>query len=407
MRLLLALLAVGLLACEAPSDAPEADSPTPVTNASSAVPAAAATDLPLDRIRLPEGFRIHVYTDDVPNARAMALAPGGTLFIGSRREGKVYAALDRDGDRHAEQVYTIAEGLNMPTGLTFRDGSLYVAEVSRILRFDDIETRLDDPPAPVVAVDGLPSDRHHGWKYIDFGPDGKLYVPVGAPCNVCDREEPYASMLRMNADGTGREVFARGIRNTVGFDWHPETGVLWFTDNGRDNMGASMAEAGLIPQAQARAATDSLPPCELNRAPEAGLHFGFPYVHGRDLRDPEFGQGRDPAAFVAPVQELGPHVAPLGMTFYEGDAFPEAYRHQIFIAEHGSWNRTEKIGYRVTIVRLDEAGNAVAYEPFAEGWLEGDEAWGRPVDVKLLPDGSLLVSDDEAGAVYRIVYAPE
>ncbi len=353
----------------------------------------APADLPLDKIKLPPGFEISVFAEDLPNARSLRLTPGGTLFVGTRRAGNVYAVRDTDGDHKADAVYTIAEGLNMPNGVAFRDGALYVAEVNRILRYDDIEAHLDDPPEPVVVYDDLPSDRHHGWKYIDFGPDGKLYVPVGAPCNICDREPPYASILRMNPDGTDVEVYARGVRNTVGFTWDPLTGELWFTDNGRDNIGGQNQDI-----------TDNSPPCELNHAPRPGMHFGYPYVHGRAILDPEFGEGHNPADYTPPAQELGPHVAPLGVEFYTGEMFPEEYRNQIFIAEHGSWNRRQKIGYRVTLVRLDENRQPTSYEPFAEGWLEGNENWGRPVDLEQMPDGSMLLSDDQNGVVYRITY---
>ncbi len=348
--------------------------------------------LPLDQIKLPPGFAIDVYADDVKGARSMTLSPGGTLFIGTRAQGEdgnVYAVVDTDGDLKGDQTYTIATELNTPNGVAFRDGSLYVAEINRILRYDDIESNLANPPEPVVVYDQLPTDRWHGWKYIAFGPDGKLYVPVGAPCNVCDREEPYATILRMNPDGTGLEVYARGVRNTVGFTWHPETEDLWFTDNGRDMLG------------------DNLPPCELNHAPEAGMHFGFPHIHGDVLPDPEFGEGHSAADFIAPIQQLAPHSAPLGLTFYNGDQFPaDTYGGHLFIAEHGSWNRSQKIGYRITLVTLHE-NHAVSYTPFAEGWLQGEASWGRPVDLKLLPDGSMLVSDDQAGAVYRISYSGE
>lgn len=351
--------------------------------------ALADRSLPLERITLPPGFTIRPYAAQVPNARSMALGSQGTLFVGTRTEGKVYAVVDRNGDRTADEVITIARGLHMPNGVAFRGGALYVAEVSRILRFDDIETRLHDPPQPAVVNDGLPRDRWHGWKFIRFGPDGRLYVPVGAPCNVCVREdERYASILRMQPDGTGVEVFAHGVRNTVGFDWHPETHELWFTENGRDWMG------------------DNVPPDELNVAPQQGLHFGFPYCHGTAIPDPEFGKRRKCEEFTAPVQELGPHVAALGMRFYTGTMFPQVYRRQIFIAEHGSWNRSTPIGYRVMLVRLEE-NRPVSYEVFAEGWLQGGEAWGRPVDVLVMPDGALLVSDDEAGAIYRISYQPQ
>ncbi|GIV58626.1 MAG: sorbosone dehydrogenase [Rhodothermaceae bacterium] len=353
----------------------------------------APRDLDLDKIKLPPGFEISVFAEGLPNARSLRLTPGGTLFVGTRREGKVYAVRDTDGDYVADEVYTLAEGLNMPNGVAFRDGALYVAEVNRILRYDDIENHLADPPEPVVVYDDLPSDRHHGWKYIDFGPDGKLYVPVGAPCNICDEGDPYAAILRMNPDGTDVEVFARGVRNTVGFTWDPLTGEMWFTDNGRDNIGGRNQDI-----------TDNSPPCELNHAPRPGMHFGYPYVHGRAILDPEFGAGHDPADYTPPAQELGPHVAPLGVEFYTGAMFPEEYRNQIFIAEHGSWNRRQKIGYRVTLVRLDEHRRPTSYEPFAEGWLEGNDNWGRPVDLELMPDGSMLLSDDQNGVVYRITY---
>lgn len=367
-------LAFGLLsACN--GGANQEDAPT--------VPPAALSD-----IELPPGFEISLFAENVVNARSMTLSPGGVLFVGTRSEGNVYALVDRDGDFRADEQFVIATGLNMPNGVAFRDGALYVAEVSRILRFDDIEGNLDSPLPPVVVRDDFPKDAHHGWKYIAFGPDGKLYVPVGAPCNICNPDDPYASILRMNADGTELETYARGVRNTVGFTWHPETDELWFTDNGRDHLG------------------DDVPPCELNRAPEPGLHFGYPFLHGSDIRDPEFGDVQPPpgTTVVPPVQELGPHVAPLGMEFYTGNSFPAEYQGQVFIAEHGSWNRSDKIGYRVTMVRLDAAGNALAYEPFATGWLQGQENWGRPVDLELLPDGSMLVSDDQGGRIYRIAY---
>ena len=341
-----------------------------------------APEVQIEQIRLPEGYSISVFADSVENARSMDLSPSGTLFVGTRRAGNVYALRDADGDGVADERHVIAEGLQMPNGVAYRDGSLFVAEVSRILRYDDIENRLANPPEPVVVVDDFPSDRHHGWKYIAFGPDDKLYVPVGAPCNVCDRGEPYAAIHRMNADGSDREIFATGVRNTVGFTWHPETGEMWFTDNGRDNMG------------------DDIPPCELNHAPAAGMDFGFPHVHGTDILDPEFGEGTSPFNVTAPIQELGPHVAPLGLEFMQENGQTRTDR--ILIAEHGSWNRSEKIGYRVTMVSLDAAGQALSYEPFAEGWLQGEEAWGRPVDLEYLPDGSLLVSDDAGNRIYRI-----
>jgi glucose/arabinose dehydrogenase len=279
----------------------------------------------------------------------------------------------------------LAEKLNMPNGVAFRDGALYVAEVSRILRYDAIESSLPTVPEAKVVRADLPKDRHHGWRYIAFGPDGKLYVPIGAPCNVCN-EPNYAVITRMNPDGSDYEVFARGVRNSVGFTWHPTTRQLWFTDNGRDWLG------------------EDQPPCELNHAPRAGLDFGFPYCHGRDVKDPEFGSLGECSKITPPVQTLGAHVAPLGVKFYTGTAFPEEYRNQAFIAEHGSWNRKERNGYRIMLVRL--AGDkAVAYQPFASGFNRGNEVFGRPVDLLVLGDGSMLVSDDQAGAIYRIRYS--
>ncbi|MEW5983460.1 MAG: sorbosone dehydrogenase family protein [Acidobacteriota bacterium] len=357
-----------------------------ITLVSASAQAPAASPVRLDTIRLPAGFSIDVFADRVPNARALALGPGGTLFVSTRTAGNVYAVLDADEDHKADEVITIAKGLNMPNGIAVRGGSLFVAEVNRIIRFDHIESSLRAVPAPVVVTGNYPSDRHHGWKFIAFGPDGYLYVPVGAPCNICESQDPvYASITRIRPDGTGRDVFASGVRNTVGFDWHPVTKELWFTDNGRDMMG------------------DDVPPDELNRAPSRGLHFGYPYCHGGSIADPQFGEKRPCSEFVPPARQLGPHVAALGMRFYTGAMFPSQYRQQIFIAEHGSWNRSVPIGYRVMLVTL-KGNEVVSYEPFAEGWLQGRRAWGRPVDVLVMPDGALLVSDDLAGAIYRISY---
>ena len=343
----------------------------------------------LEKIKLPEGFKIEVYAEGLKNARSMMLGEKGTLFVGTRQEGKVYALADTNKDHKADKIYIIAKGLNMPNGVAFKNGSLYVAEVNKVLRFDNIENQLENPPEPVIVINSFPSDEHHGWKYIAFGPDGKLYVPVGAPCNICEREdERFSSIMRMNADGTNLEIFAHGVRNSVGFDWHPENKELWFTDNGRDWSG------------------DDKPEDELNHAPEKGMHFGFPYCHAGDFSDPDFGKKHDCKKFTPPAIKLGPHVAALGMKFYTDDMFPESYQNQIFIAEHGSWNRTNPIGYRITMVTLKD-GKAVNYKVFAEGWLQGNSAWGRPVAILQLPDGSLLVSDDHANAIYRISYHSE
>jgi glucose/arabinose dehydrogenase len=345
-----------------------------------------AGSLPLDRIKLPPGFTITVYADNVLNARGMTRGKNGTLFVGSMGKGNVYAVIDKDGDQRADTVMTIARNLQMPVGVAFQQGSLYVSAVDRILRFDEIEQRLANPPAPVTITDGFPKEADHGWKFIAFGPDGKLYVPVGAPCNICEpHPDRYGLIARIHSDGSGYEVVARGVRNSVGFDWDPTTRDLWFTDNGRDNLG------------------DNQPPDELNHAPKPGLHFGYPYCHGGTIADPEFGSKRACGEFTPPAVTLGPHVAPLGMRFYTGTMFPQEYRSQIFIAEHGSWNRSEKIGYRIMLVSRDERG-VLRYSVFAEGWLQGQQAWGRPADVLVMPDGALLVSDDWAGVIYRISY---
>jgi glucose/arabinose dehydrogenase len=377
--------------------------------------AGASSNLPLDQIHLPPGFHIEVYAAPVPNARSLTLSPNGTLFVGTRTEGSVYAIPTQGAG--ARRVITIARGLENPNGVAFRDGALYVMERSRLLRYDDIEHRLQNPPKPVVVRDDYPDKAHHGWKFVAFGPDGRLYIPVGAPCNNCLSKDPlFASITRLTPDGKERDIFAQGVRNTVGFDWHPETHVLWFTDNGRDELG------------------DDVPDDELNAAPRTGLHFGFPYCHGRDVQDPEFGALKPCSAFTPPEALLGAHVAALGMRFYTGRMFPAPYHNNIFIAEHGSWNRTVPIGYRVVRVRLD-GSRVLGTEVFAQGWLppsasaenpnqpdtlRADEsadtlrykgaakrpqAWGRPVDVQMLPDGSLLVSDDEAGVICRITYS--
>jgi len=338
-------------------------------------------------LSVPPGFRIAVYAAEVPNARQMALGSKGIVFVGSRSEGKVYAVVDRDGDHRVGAVHVLARGLNNPSGVAFRDGVLYVAAVSRILRFPDVARDLTRPPGPEVVSDAYPADAHHGWKFIAFGPDGRLYVPVGAPCNVCAPSGPlYATITRLDVKGGRPEIVAQGVRNSVGFDFQPGTGELWFTDNGRDWLG------------------DEQPPDELNRLSRPGQqHFGFPYCHGDGLRDPEHNAGRACEQFTAPARLLGPHVAAIGMRFYTGAMFPEKYRGGVFIAEHGSWNRSTPIGYRVTFVKV-EGDRATSYEPFATGWLKGGVASGRPADVLVMPDGALLVSDDKAGRIYRISY---
>lgn len=332
-------------------------------------------------LTLPPGFNIEVFAE-VDNARQMALGKQ-TLFVGSRSAGKV-VAIPLSNNRPGKPV-VIARDLNMPVGVAFREGDLYVSAVDRILRFRDIESRLANPPAPQVVTDRYPKETHHGWKFIAFGPDSKLYVPVGAPCNICEPDpDRYANITRLDVQSGKIETIARGVRNTVGFDWHPVTNELWFTDNGRDWMG------------------DDLPPDELNRLAKPGQHFGYPYCHGGTVQDPEFNT-RNCREFTPPVLNLDAHVAALGMRFYTGTMFPKEYRNAIFIAEHGSWNRSRKAGYRVMVAKL-EGNRVVDYQPFVTGWLSLQHTLGRPADVLVMPDGSLLISDDHAGMIYRVSY---
>jgi glucose/arabinose dehydrogenase len=345
-------------------------------------------NIPLDKIKLPSGFHIEVYSDAVSQAREMAFSPSGVLYAGSW-SGNVYAVLPPAKPGEHPAVKIVARGLQQPVGVAYFSNSLYISAVSKIYRLDNIDAQLDNPPKPVIVNDSYPTDTWHGWKFIRFGPDGRLYVPVGFPCNVClPSDRRFGTITRINRDGSGFEIVASGVRNTVGFDWHPVTGELWFTENGRDYLG------------------DDLPPDELNRVEKTGMNYGFPYVHGKSLDDPEFGKKKPDGFQYAPAEmELGPHVAALGMRFYTGSQFPPEYKNQIFIAEHGSWNRSIPIGYRITLVSLDRTGkHAVSYRVFAEGWLEGSSAWGRPADVEIGPNGSLYVSDDRAGAIYRIWY---
>lgn len=340
----------------------------------------------LEKLQLPPGFSIDIFAEDVKDARSLALGDEGTVFVSTRARGTVYALVDSDQDGKSDRTYTIAKGLNSPNGVAFRNGALYVAENSRIIRYDAIEENLNDPPEPVVISEAFPGDRHHGWKFIAFGPDGKLYVPVGAPCNICAPDpDRYAVIMRMDADGSNLETFARGIRNSVGFDWHPETKTLWFNEHGRDWMG------------------DDMPSDELNHAPAANMHFGYPFCHQGDTPDPEYADQRKCEEFTPPALNQGGHVAPNGLRFYTGEMFPQEYRNRIFIAQHGSWNRSTKNGYRIVSVTVTD-GKVSDYKPFIEGWVENETAWGRPVDVLVMPDGALLVSDDHAGAVYRITY---
>ena len=342
-------------------------------------------NLPIDKIKLPPGFKIEVYADDLPNARSMDLSTNGVLFVGTKDKGDVYAVKDTDGNFKTDKKWVIGSNMNSPNGVALKDGDLYLAEISRIWKFPQIENNLENPRKELF-VDNYPGKEHHGWKYIAFGPDGNLYVPVGAPCNICEsKDEIFATITRINISTKAREIVHRGVRNTVGFTWHPQTQELWFTDNGGDRMG------------------DELPADELNSAPVDGLHFGYPYCHQGDIPDVDLGKNKKCTSYTPPSLKLGPHVAALGLEFYTGNMFPETYRNQIFIAEHGSWNRSTPLGYRIMLVRL-ENNKPVSYDIFAEGWLEDGAAWGRPVDIELLQDGSMLVSDDKAGVVYRISY---
>lgn len=348
-----------------------------------------------DRLRVPDGFKIELLTDAVPNARAMTLgryADGrGVLYVGSMGQGMVYAVeLDRG---RARRVHTIASGLVSPAGVAYRDGRLYVSAVSRLLRFDAIDDSLDHPPEPHVVTDRLAREGHHGAKFIGFGPDGLLYVATGVPCNVCAPDATHGIIQRMKPDGSQPEVVARGVRNSVGFDWSPLDKTLWFSDNGRDMMG------------------DDVPSDELNRVQTVGQHFGFPYCHQGDVPDPQFGAQHRCDEFAAPVAKLGAHVAALGLRFYTGSSFPAAYRNNVLVAEHGSWNRSKKSGYRVMRIVLDAQGGVLRQEPFVDGFLQVDASGqetvlGRPADVLMLPDGSMLVSDDLGGAIYRVRYEP-
>lgn len=344
------------------------------------------TDRELSYLKVPEGFAVTYFAKEVPGARSLTAGGTGVVYVGSRPQKAVYALEDSDRDGRAETRYTVASGLNHPNGVAYHNGDLYVAEIGRILVFRGIDTSYRNNPAYDVIYDRLPKDTHHGWRYIRIGPDSKLYIGIGAPCNVCSVEDPFAAIARLNLDGTGFEVVQRGIRNTVGFDWNPSDGSLWFTDNGRDQMG------------------DDTPPDELNRSTGTPGYFGFPFCHGNGITDPQFNKGENCAIHTSPKAVLGPHVAALGFRFYRGSQFPDEYKSKVIIAEHGSWNRSVPIGYRLMTVDI-QGEKAENYKEFVTGWLEGEEAKGRPVDVLELKDGSILVSDDLQGAVYRITYA--
>jgi glucose/arabinose dehydrogenase len=342
-----------------------------------------AKEIPVNSLKAPPGFEVTLWASGMPNARSMTQSPKGTLYVGTRFPGAVYAVTEQGGQR---QVKTLLKGMYRSNGVAYKDGALYVAELSRILRYDDIDNHLDSAPQPVVVNDALPKDEAHGWKFLKLGPDGWLYFQIGAPANIIMPPYTHATINRMNPQTGVVETVARGVRNSVGMDFHPVTHQLWFTNNGRDWV------------------NDELPNDTLHVLKTKGENFGYPFCHQGDLLDPDFGKGRSCDEFSKPAAKLGPHVASLGMRFYTGSMFPAEYRNNIFIAEHGSWNRTKKSGYNVSRVVLDKSGKVVKVEPFVEGWLKGDEFWGRPADVHVQPDGSLLVSDDVAGAIFRVAY---
>jgi len=341
----------------------------------------------LKQLHVPSGFTLSIFADNLPNARSLALGDNGVVFVGTGAGDSVYAIQDSNNDGVADKQYIVANHLYMPNGVAYKNGSLYAAEINRIIRFDRITQQLANPPKPVVIYDQFPSNQHHGWKYLRFGPDNKLYTAVGAPCNICELEKAiYSSLVRLNADGSGIEILARGIRSSVGFDWQPETNALFFTDNGRDYLG------------------DDLPPDELNQWTTIGEHFGFPYCHGGDILDPEFGAGKNCRQFTAPIWKFKAHMAPLGMRFYLGNQFPADYKNQLFVAEHGSWNRSTPQGYRVALIKFNQ-GRPVSEQVFIDGWLTNDNnVIGRPVDILTMPDGNLLISDDMLGLIYKVQY---
>jgi glucose/arabinose dehydrogenase len=340
----------------------------------------------LKNLHVPYGFKVSVYADNVPNARSLALGDKGIVFVGTGVSGNVYAVEDSNNDGIADKRYTIARDLYMPNGVAYKEGALYVAEINRIIRYDRLTQSLGKPPKPAVVYGQLPSDKHHGWKYLRFGPDGKLYTAIGAPCNICKPDKPYASLLRLNPDGSDFEIIASGIRNTVGFDWQPGTNALFFTENGRDYLG------------------DDLPPEELNKWSAVGEHFGYPYCHAGEIPDPQFSDGKACKEFTPPAWKFKAHVAPLGLRFYRGHQLPSEYKNQLLVAQHGSWNRTKPDGYRIALVRFKQ-NMPVSEEVFIDGWLTKDgTVLGRPVDILELPDGSLLISDDHAGVIYKVEY---
>ncbi|MGA8748930.1 MAG: PQQ-dependent sugar dehydrogenase, partial [Pseudolabrys sp.] len=344
---------------------------------------AAADKLPTAQLKLPPGFNIEVYASGIANTRSLRIGDKGTVFVGTRFGNKVTAIVKKDGKT---ELKTVAEGLYRPNGLAYHNGTLYIAELSQISKIDNVEANLDKPSKPTVIYNDLPKDEAHGWKFIAIGPDNKLYVPVGQPGNNVLHDKDHGQIRRINLDGTGAEVIAKGVRNTVGFDWNPVNKQLYFSDNGRDWL------------------NEDVPQDELNRVTKVGEHFGAPYCYQGNMLDPEFGWGHNCREFTAPIALTGPHSAGLGLRFYTGDMFPKKYRNAIFLARHGSWNRTNKFGGDVVAIFLNKDGTVKSTEPFITGFLVDNKYIGRPVDVEIMKDGSMLLSDDWNGVIYRITY---
>ena len=372
---------------------PKAFESSPLAPHSPRLTATPIEKIPLDKLKLPTGFKAEIWASGMPGARMMTRGDKGTVFSGSRTIGRVYATVEKNGKRESK---ILVQGLSQPNGVLFHKGALYVVAINKVLRFDDIESKLDSKPEDLKPVDltekfDLPKDEHHGWKFLALGPDGKIYIPVGALCNLCEvNPGTHAHIRRYTLDGSGMEIVARGVRNTVGLTFHPTSNELWFTDNGRDWSG------------------NNGPQDELNRLPanKIGANFGFPYCHAEGITDPDLKKPDSCAGVIRPAALMGPHSAALGLRFYTGTMFPAAYKNVAFVARRGSWNRDQKFGYDVVAVTTNADGTNATVKPFLTGLLDekGNAFHGRPVDVQVQPDGSLLVADEENGAIYRISY---